>query len=387
MLLTRRAALRNLWAVAAWGFVAVAVAVVVTGMSHLYAHPDALRIEAFSDLYDRLGLSDSLMITVLLVLPFGFAIVAASVTLWRRSGDGAAVFLAVGLVAVYLFVSGAILGIGTIWVRNLVGSVAIVMITWFLSGFPTASIIPRWGRLAPLAAMGVTIADPSFAVGLRQRLTDPTQSDPGDAAVLLAIFAVTLAAQVVRYRRHSTRTQQYQTRWVLVGLVLMMVPPGIVIGLSTSGAAFRFTGWLVMASALGSFVLPVAVVVAVFRYHLYDLDRFISRTVTYGLVAFVVGVAYALPVLVLPTILGQGSSVVVAGATLAAAAVFGPARRRIQTAADRRFNRTRYDATREVEALSERLAGESMAGDIEAELLGVIGRTLEPASAGLWLRG
>ncbi|MFH1103641.1 MAG: hypothetical protein V1757_01670 [Actinomycetota bacterium] len=127
--------------------------------------------------------------------------------------------------------------------------------------------------------------------------------------------------------------------------------------------------------------------VAVFRYHLYDLDRLVGRTVTYGLVAFVAGSAYALPVLLLPTLLGRGSSLTIAVSTLAAAAVFGPTRRRIQKAAERRFNRTRYDATQEIEHLSSRIAGRSIEGEIEVDLLGVIARTLQPSSLALWING
>jgi len=301
---TRETAIGSTWAAAAWVFVAAAVAVVVVGMSNLYPRPDALRIESFAKLYRQLGLSDSLMITVFLVLPFSFAVVSACAILSRRSHDRSSVFLAVGLVAVYLFFSGAIVGIGVALVRNLLASITVVTIVWFLVGFPTASIVPRWGKSAPLAAIVVAILDPSFDARLREMLTDPTRSGSGGAAaILLAIFGVSIAAQVTRYRHHSTRSEQYQTRWVFAGLMLMLVPAPIVIGLSASGTSFGFAGWLVLASALGSFVLPAAVFVAVFRYHLYDLDRLVGRTVTYGLVAFVVGSAYALPVLLLPTLL------------------------------------------------------------------------------------
>ncbi|MEX1310222.1 MAG: hypothetical protein AB1Z65_07385, partial [Candidatus Sulfomarinibacteraceae bacterium] len=103
-------------------------------------------------------------------------------------------------------------------------------------------------------------------------------------------------------------------------------------------------GVLAALSSVGSYLLPATLLIAVFRYHLYDIDAVISRTVTYSLVAIVVTVTFVLPILVLGSILGESSDLVVAASTLLAAAVFAPARRRIQRAVKRRFNRTSYDA-------------------------------------------
>ncbi|MFH1103833.1 MAG: hypothetical protein V1757_02660, partial [Actinomycetota bacterium] len=147
---TRETAIGSTWAAAAWVFVAAAVAVVIVGMSNLYPRPDALRIESFAKLYRQLGLSDSLMITVVLVLPFSFAVASACVILSRRSHDRSSVFLAVGLVALYLFVSGAIIGIDVAWVRNLVASIAIVTLAWFVVGFPTRVDRPPMGQYSSL---------------------------------------------------------------------------------------------------------------------------------------------------------------------------------------------------------------------------------------------
>lgn len=380
-----RATIRHTRAAAAWGFVAGSVGVVAVGMTHLYANPETLRIGAFSDLYLRLGLSDSLMISVLLVLPFGVAVVAAGVILWRRSDDRSSVFLAVGLVALYLFASGATIGINTVWMRNLIGSISIVLVTWFLVGFPTASIIPRWGRIAPAATVAIAAVDPGFAARLREMLTDGAVSGSGEAAVLLAVLGVAVVAQVTRYRRHSTQTQRYQTRWVLLGLVLMMIPPAILIGLGASGVASRLAGWLVLASALGSLVLPVAVAVAVFRHHLYDLDRIISRTVTYGLMAFVIAAVYSVPVVVLPDMLGLSSDLTVALATLAAAAMFAPVRRRVQSMVARRYDRERYDAQRLVETFSGNLQSAVDLGVVTEELRGAVGVALRPSVVSIWI--
>jgi hypothetical protein len=117
-----------------------------------------------------------------------------------------------------------------------------------------------------------------------------------------------------------------------------------------------------------------------------DLDRIISRTLAYGLLTVLLGGGYALVVLGLGQLLGQDSSLVVAGATLAVAALFQPARRRVQQAVDRRFNRRRYDAGRTIQAFSARLREEVDLDTLTAELLAVVEQTMQPTQASLWLR-
>jgi hypothetical protein len=106
-------------------------------------------------------------------------------------------------------------------------------------------------------------------------------------------------------------------------------------------------------------LLPLATGAAILRYRLCDLDRIVSRTVAYGLLTVVLGLGYAMVVLGLGRLLGRDSSLVVAAATLAVAAVFQPARRRVQATVERRFNRRRYDAARTIAAFSARLRDRS----------------------------
>jgi hypothetical protein len=124
----------------------------------------------------------------------------------------------------------------------------------------------------------------------------------------------------------------------------------------------------------------------VLRYRLYDLDRIISRTVAYGLLTVLLGGGYAAVVLLLGRLLGRSSSLAVAGATLAVAAVFQPARRRVQQVVDRRFNRRRYDAARTIAAFSTRLRQQVDLDNLTGELLAVIEQTMQPIQASLWLR-
>ena len=136
--------------------------------------------------------------------------------------------------------------------------------------------------------------------------------------------------------------------------------------------------------------IPAAIGIAILRYRLYDIDRLINRTLVYGLLTAVLGAIYAGVVLVGGQLFGgigdQPPSWAVAGATLAVAALFQPARRRIQHAVDQRLKRRRYDAARTIEAFRGRLRDEIDLDQLSAELLAVVDQTMEPISASLWLR-
>jgi hypothetical protein len=144
----------------------------------------------------------------------------------------------------------------------------------------------------------------------------------------------------------------------------------------------------VVSACLGAMValVPLATGAAILRYRLYDLDRIISRTLAYGLLTLLLAGGYAVVVLGLGQLLGRDSSLVVAAATLAVAAVFQPARRRVQALVDRRFNRRRYDAARIIAAFSTRLRDQVDLDTLTGELLAVVDQTMQPTRASLWLR-
>jgi hypothetical protein len=136
--------------------------------------------------------------------------------------------------------------------------------------------------------------------------------------------------------------------------------------------------------------LPVAAGIPILRYRLYDIERLIARTVVYGLLTALLASVYAGAALVLGQLFGgltgDPPSWVVAGATLAVAALFQPARRRIQAVVDRRFNRRKYNAAKTVEAFSVRLRDEVDLDALTAELLVVVHQTIQPTRVSLWLR-
>jgi hypothetical protein len=201
--------------------------------------------------------------------------------------------------------------------------------------------------------------------------------------VMVTLLSVVVggASLVVRFRR-ATGEERQQLRWVTSAAVVAAAGiPVAIAGISIDSAAV--VGVAVLGSAA---VLGLAIAAAILRYRLYDLDRIISRTVAYGLLTVLLGLGYAGVVLGLGRLLPQGSSLAVAAATLAVAAVFQPLRRRIQAVVDRRFNRRRHDAGRLIEAFGARLRDQVDLDTLTAEVLVVVDQALQPTQASLWLR-
>src|SRR5215204_6649094 len=188
----------------------------------------------------------------------------------------------------------------------------------------------------------------------------------------------------MRFRR-ARGVERQQLRWVALAAALVPVAVLVAIVASAIGGPAADTV-ITFAAGTVSWLVPLTLGAAVLRYRLYDLDRIISRTVAYGLLTVLLGGGYAAVVLGLGRLLPQGSSLVVAAATLAVAAVFQPARRRVQAAVDRRFNRRRHDAARTIAAFSTRLRDQVDLDALHGELLAVVGQTMQPTHASLWLR-
>jgi 4-amino-4-deoxy-L-arabinose transferase-like glycosyltransferase len=188
---------------------------------------------------------------------------------------------------------------------------------------------------------------------------------------------VCVGALAVRFHRAGGIERQ-QLKWLLfaAAITVMVISLGEVVS--------RL--WLLPLVP----AVPVAAGVAILRYRLYDIDRIISRTLVYGLLSVLLGAVYAGVVLLLGQVFGgvagRPPSWAVAGATLAVAALFQPARRHIQAAVDRRFNRRKYDAAKTVEAFSARLRDEVDLDTLSAELLAVVDQTMQPTRSSLWLR-
>ena len=198
-------------------------------------------------------------------------------------------------------------------------------------------------------------------------------------SVLISVLGV--AAVVTRYRRGSG-LERLQLRWFVAAVLLAAVP----LTMSIVGGG---VGWFVLAFP-GVILLPVAVWIAVTRHRLYEIDRLISRGLSWAVLSWLLVAVYVGAVLLLQSLLGgvtQGETLAIAGSTLLAAALFQPLRRRVQRVVDHRFNRARYDADGTVEALAARLRDEVDPNEIRASLVAAVRRSVAPSSVDLWLRG
>jgi len=357
-------------------------------------------------------------------LPFPFTLaygVAGLLVVWRRPGNvvgwlmlGMAAFGTLGETASFYMVADYRLHGGTLpagWLAVLAQpgwAPAIVLIglivllfpdgrlpgprwRWFVGGYLALGLV--WLGGAYLLSAGAIVGHHihSDAAGDLTLLNHPS----GDAAwwgivqdlfmpVLLVSWLAALGGQVATYRRSSGDRRQ-QVKWLLAGAV------GGVGGLFLTFAASGTNGLpyvaLRLVSWAGLLALPVGIGVAILRYRLFDIDRLISRTLAYAvLTGLLVGV-YAGLVLLATEALRLSSSVAVAVATLAAAALFSPLRVRVQRLVDRRFNRARYDADAAVAAFAANLQDAVDLDVVRADLAGAVRAALEPASLSVWIRG
>jgi hypothetical protein len=278
---------------------------------------------------------------------------------------------------------------------NIIG---LALVGYVLLLTPTGSLpSPRWrwwGRLAaagPVAFVAALTVGPGLVIPPYDTVIDPVAIPALAGAVLVAIvagFFLTVAGLVVgagslvaRFRR-ARGVERQQLRWLALAAALTGAGAAVV----GVGMAMGATAVPLFAAGVCLALLPLATGAAILRYRLYDLDRIVSRTVAYGLLTVLLGLGYAVVVLGLGRLLPEGSSLVVAAATLAGAAVFQPLRRRIQQAVDRRFNRRRHDAGRIIEAFGARLRDQVDLDTLTAEVLAVVDQTMAPTRASLWLR-
>jgi hypothetical protein len=200
---------------------------------------------------------------------------------------------------------------------------------------------------------------------------------------LVILVIAWVAAQLLGYRRLS-RERRAQQKWIISGAAVCAAS-----GIATLILPQHGNGFLAVLGGsltVGLAGLPVAMGVGILRYRLYEIDRLVSRTLSYAvLTALLVGAFVGLVVLT-TDVLPFSSSVGVAASTLVAAALFNPLRGRVQRVVDRRFNRARYDAEATVSAFAARLRDVVDLDAVQSELLEVVQRTVEPAHATVWLR-
>ena len=258
----------------------------------------------------------------------------------------------------------------------------------------------RWGVWFAATGVGLIVLIPAVAAWpYRGRGLEATGHVEGvaedgflafalvTAGVIILLSAIASVASVIVRFRTSSGVERQQLKWFTYA----------------GGFAFAVTAsaflplpraeWFEVAFELlfgfGLLIVPIAIGIAILKHRLYEIDRIINRTLVYGAVTGSLALVYATFVFAFGAILGtfgSGNNLVVAGATLTVAAMFRPLRRRVQDFIDRRFNRSRYDAARTVDAFGTRLRHQTDLQLLTDDLLAIVHQTMQPASVSLWLR-
>ena len=307
------------------------------------------------------------------------------------AGAAAAAFAA-WLTVLFTTIGGLVFGLGFIFPTGRGQTLAwdrmvrIGVVSW-----PLIIVIVFLIRPGPLH-LYPTLDNP-FGIGPDLRpILGPQVSEvlAATSAVFVPFLALSLA---LRYRMADVIGRQQLKWFVLAQLVAIggvaVAAVGAVVSEQPPEAG------LVMFGFAGALV-PIAIGIAILRYHLYEIDRLISRSLAYALVTGVLATVFAVTAIGLSAVLGslsavlgslaQGESLAVAASTLLVLALFGPLRRRAQSAVDRRFDRAGYDATMTVQSMTARLRDDVDIDRVKTDVLGVVDQTFHPAFAALWLR-
>ena len=209
----------------------------------------------------------------------------------------------------------------------------------------------------------------------------------GVSAVFAAFLAVAFVSLAVRYRAGGQLLRQ-QVKWLALAAVAFVICQATALLITGASPSWLSGVSYTAVAVIALFGIPAAMTVAILKHQLYDIDRIISRTLEYAIVTgLLVGVYAGLVLLATQALpVSLSTPVAVAVATLAAAALFSPLRRRVQRIVDRRFNRARYDAESTVAAFAARLKDTVDLDSVRDDLAGVVHQALEPAHLSVWIR-
>ena len=297
------------------------------------------------------------------------------------------------------------LGETAVFIKDVGGQTVILLFPLVILLFPDGRLTRRWTwvlRSYLVLVMVLTIG--TFANEAGSIVGQPVQVDlsgaysgPASPAGVLGVLAAVagggfiitpafwpafVTRQVLSWRR-STSERRQQLKWLMCGAAIALAGLAVVVlgppKDQTSGRIARDLAFVALAA------LPVSMGVGILKYHLYDIDRLISRTLSYALVTGLLVGVYIAVVTLATGVLPFTSPVAVAASTLAAAALFNPLRRRVQRAVDRRFNRARYNAEATVAMFAVRLKDAVDLDAVRDDLASVVRQALEPAHVSVWM--
>lgn len=208
----------------------------------------------------------------------------------------------------------------------------------------------------------------------------------GSSFLLALLTALAAGIAVLLRLKRSRGDERQQLKWFVYAVTVLVVSVVIPqLGIAPS----YLNEWTNVITLLAFGGIPVAAGIAILRYHLYDIDLIINRTLVYGIVTGVLGLVYYGIVIVAQQLVSDriaASEVVVAGSTLTVAALFSPVRRHIQEVVDRRFNRRKYNARRTIEVFGARVRDDVDIDSLTRHLIDVVNETMEPSHVRLWLK-
>ena len=413
---TSSAELRGRWLVAvraAWVAIVLGTAILFTvsvptyfSVLHDACHaefciggqPSSGDLRALHDLGLPIDLYAAYVFALDLVVALGFCAVGA-IIFWRKSRERAALFASFALVMFGLTWPGTFETVERFgaWgepVGGFLFELALFTLLVFLLVFPDGRFVPRWTRwvavLALVQLVSYVLFPGSFLVDLPQVL---------NVSAFVGLWATCSFAQAYRYWRVSGPVERQQTKWLMLGvaalvalLCVYLLPLAFFAQLHQPGAV-SLSYDLVGRALVGSFaflLIPLSIGVAILRHRLYDIDLIINRTLVYGsLTATLVAVYYGSVVLsqeLFRFLTGQESQLAIVASTLAIAGVFVPLERRTQALIDRLFYRRKYNATKTLEAFSDKLRDETDLDALSEDLVGVVRKTMQPTRISLWVR-
>jgi len=318
---------------------------------------------------------------------------------WRRSDDWQALLVALFLVIFNATFPGSSMSVLAIiypafglpiGFLSLLGQVAIV---FFLVLFPNGRLVPRWMGLILLLA----ILQPISSV-LPPASPLNGNNWPGwlNGLVSVITYGAIIFSQVYRYRRVSNPVERQQTKWAVLGIII------VVTGFIVFGALFTvffpslerpdtpYSMIVNLAYPLLLLFIPFSIGIAVLRSRLWDIDIIINRTLVYGTLTVTLALVYTSVIIALQFLLrgiiSQSNDIAIVGSTLVIAALFQPLRHRLQAIIDRRFYRRKYDAAKTLEAFSATLRSEVDLSQLSEHLVKVVEETMQPRFVWLWVR-
>jgi hypothetical protein len=261
------------------------------------------------------------------------------------------------------------------WVKDWIWMVDGAATAVVLLLFPTGLLLTRRWRW-DLWLLGVAVV-----LVIAGQHASPTVFAVGMGGFLVGT-AGSIASLILRFR-HSTGVERLQLKQLVFAGCLILATMAL--------SAFSYQDSVFVQSLLGLafLALPVAVGVAILRHHLYDIDVVVNRTLVYGSLTLTLATTYLGTVLILELVLSRltaDSSLAVAGSTLAVAALFGPARTRIQRVVDRRFFRMKYDAQQTLASFGSHVRDHVDLSELGSDLIAVVNKTVQPSHLSLWLR-